>query len=238
MNRGHDGGVLGGRVLARTEDVEVAEHDRLDAVELAQRVDVVLAPRACSRRTATAGPAAWSRGRAASPGCRRSDDEPGEHDPAHAVAGRGEHDLDRAVHVGVVGRPRVDDRAGDRRDRGLVEDHLAARGRPIERRRVEDAALDQRDPIRTGSRRQREPGRQVVDHRDLVAAREEGADEVVTDEPGAAGDENPHSQFLMPVPRYPATAAPKSSNASSSHILRERSARPPRCSASMAAATS
>ena len=73
---GHDRRVLGVRVLARPEHVEVAQDHRLDAVEGAERVDVVLARdlgRAVGRlRAGQLGLAA----RAATPGPRRSTTSP------------------------------------------------------------------------------------------------------------------------------------------------------------------
>ena len=38
------------------------------------------------------------------------------------------------------------------------------------------------------------PGAEVVDHRDLVAARDEGVDEVRADEPRSAGDDRTHGR--------------------------------------------
>jgi hypothetical protein len=69
----------------------------------------------------------------------------------------------------------------------------AALGAELPAPRVADVGLDQ-----LGARRQRPvevlapPGREVVDDRHLVAAREQRVDQVGADEAGAAGDQSPH----------------------------------------------
>ena len=109
--------------------------------------------------------------------------------------------------VGLVGGLRPDQRAGDGRDGGLVEDDLAAGHGRVERGRVQDAALGHRDPVPPRVEPCREPGREIVDDGDLVAPREQAADQMVTDESGPAGDENPHA-CLPGCRRGPACCRP------------------------------
>ena len=97
----------------------------------------------------------------------------------------------RAEHVGEDELGRAEDRAVDVRLGGEVDDRLAALRRARDRVRVGDVALvelvldafEVRAVARVG---------QLVEDDDVVAARGEATDEVRADEPGAAGDENPH----------------------------------------------
>src|SRR4051812_47188032 len=91
----------------------------------------------------------------------------------------------------------------DRRDGGLVQDHLAARGGGIERSRVEDAALRERDPVANRVEAVDGPGRQVVDDRHVVAPGEQAVDQVMTDEAGPTGHENLHDDLRLDRTRTP-----------------------------------
>ena len=66
----NDRGILGGGVLSGTEHVEIAQHDRLHAVD-GRGYGRSARRRACWRHTGRAGPVAWSRGMAAPPRSRR-----------------------------------------------------------------------------------------------------------------------------------------------------------------------
>ena len=121
-----------------------------------------------------------------------------EDDPARTtrrirVPSPGKHDLDRAGHVDFVGKPGRDKGPRDRRDGRLVEDDLTPGHRLIKRDTIEDAPLDERDAIAEWVQPRSEPGGEVVDDADLVTASQQAANQVVTDEPGTAGDQYPQA---------------------------------------------
>ena len=95
--------------------------------------------------------------------------------------------LDRAddVHVGVVGR--VADRGLHVGLRGEVEDDVGA----VEVDAVADVALDERGGAGSRTRACPKERSSITTH--VVAARDEGIDEVRADEAGASGDRYTHT---------------------------------------------
>ena len=148
--------VLGLRVLARPEHVEVAEPDRLDAVEPAStRARTARSPPS-TPRTARSAPAAGPRASAA-PGCRRRPTTTTRTRRAARRARRAASStLQRAGHVVLVGAERIVARSAaptawppggrSRRD--------AAHG-ALDRREIAEVALDHLEPSPAPLRRTR-----------------------------------------------------------------------------------
>jgi hypothetical protein len=119
----------------------------------------------------------------------------GRCDQDRATRGRGglEHDLGPAdVREQRLERP-FDDELDTHRRRE-VDDHLGLIHQFADRRMIEDRSTNEPEPwiALEMSDVAQGPGRQVVQHHDLVAPSDQSIGEVRTDEPGAAGDEVAH----------------------------------------------
>ena len=75
-----------------------------------------------------------------------------------------------------------------------MEDDLAARSRRIKGSWVEDASFREGDPIAEAFEAGAETGREVIDDADLVTTIQQAADQVMTDEPRTARDQDPHAR--------------------------------------------
>ena len=108
------------------------------------------------------------------------------------MPGGREHHLDGPGDVRLVGRAvPTTERATD----GIAASWKTTSQPAIAASRAAGSRIEpvhERDPVADRVDPPLEPGREVVDDGDLVAALQEGADEVVADEAGAAGDEGPH----------------------------------------------
>ena len=140
----HHRRVLRGRVLARAEDVEVPQRDRLDAVH-AREADAEALRRELRdgvgrdrvgrlRLDAREGPAVAVHRR------RRR-----RHDAADALVAGGEENVERALDVDGRGRQRILHRARHRAERPLVEDDLDAADRRVDALVRAQVALDDLD---------------------------------------------------------------------------------------------
>ncbi len=80
-----------------------------------------------------------------------------------------------------------------------VEDPVSAGHHPVYRRAVEDAALDEmKIPVADhGPEVFQAAGREVIQHRDFVAGREEVLHEMAPDEAGSAGDCCFHFSYFL-----------------------------------------
>ncbi len=97
------------------------------------------------------------------------------------------HGVVEVVAERIGDRFRHHDRAGEMDD-GVDAMASTAAG---DQRLVADVALDETRPVR---HRPAEPGRQIVEHHDLLAGVEQLEHHVAADIAGAAGDQNAHEQ--------------------------------------------
>src|SRR5262249_1533602 len=194
----NDGRVFGRRILTRAEDVEVAQADRLDAVQAIPHGGVLLAGQlrdAIGRDGRRYLRLSLGKIRTIAVDGRRRR----VHHAANTLApGRLEH-VERARDVAGVGADRIRDRLRHRAHRRLVEDHPDAGRRRLDARLVTQVAPD--DLQRRVSARERQvletPTREVVEHAHGVAVGEQTIDDVRADEAGPPGDEKspPHGRI-------------------------------------------
>ncbi len=76
----------------------------------------------------------------------------------------------------------------------MVEDDLAGRGRSVEIGWHEDAATHEADPAQVWRQAPLETCREVVQDGDLIASLQEPPDQVMPDETGSPGDQDPHDR--------------------------------------------
>src|SRR3954469_11403728 len=197
---------LAERVLARAVDVPIAQRDGAHAVQARVEVAVLLG---AELARAIAG---HRRGRGALGAGDRLDVAvdraagAGVHDPRDArLARRLEHvrgadDVDAGIPPGVGDRLAHVDLGGEMEDRfgtGLLDDL----GDAV---RLADVGTDELGAVaarvvevRLAARRE------IVDDHHVVAAGDEGVDEVAADEAGSAGDERAHGLSVLRQPRRP-----------------------------------
>jgi len=186
-----DRGVGAVRVLARTEDVEVAQADGGQAVErrevLREELVDVLGDGVGRKRGADVVLDLRERlGIAVGGGGGRVDDV------LDAGLVRGVEDVDRARDVDVGGQRRVVDGQRHRAERGVVQDVAGAGDRLLAGVHRADVVLDEGEARVAQERRDvfALAGGKVVEDDDVVVLREEPLDQVGADESGAAGDQD------------------------------------------------
>ena len=114
-----------------------------------------------------------------------------------------------------------------------MKDGVATTQHAIQRCGVEDAARHDLGTAVHGRQPVGAAGREVVEDDNVITAFGQGADEVMTDESGAAGDEDPHA-----VGRSLSQRRAQSSNIRISHRRWACDPTPDRCSSRSRAATS
>ena len=183
---GHHARIGRGRVLPRAVDVEEAQGRRARrAIPRRGRGDALA--RELVRAIAGDRPGltllAHDAGRVAIDGRRGR-----QHDRQRRAPGpaRGQERVARAAQVDGAGALRLREAARHGGDRREVEDAVAAPRRGRHLRLVRDVAHAQ---LRPGIEPGPPPRRQVVEHVDLVAARQQRAHEVPADETATTGDE-------------------------------------------------
>src|SRR5581483_3549268 len=206
----HHRRVLRERALPRPEDVEVAQHHRLERVVDAAEADAVALggelrdPVGGDRvgRLVLAGRQVPARAVDGGGG--------GEDDAADALVPRREQDVERALHVDGARGERVLDGARHGAERAEVVDDLDAAHRVVDALVAAQLALDDLyvEPLEVRA----VAGREVVEHAHLVAALEQGAHEVRAEEAGPAGDEHPLRHQGRILPDEPAATPPTASH--------------------------
>ncbi len=115
---------------------------------------------------------------------RRLDDAP------HVRLARGDEERVRPPERDVEALERLGDRAGDRGERRLVEDHVHAGARLLAGAEVADVPLDELDPVVEGREVLALPGLERVEDADGRSLRDEVFDEVGADEAGTTCHEH------------------------------------------------
>src|SRR5581483_11598422 len=204
--------VLGARVLARAEDVEVAEHDRLEGLVHAREADAVALGGELRDSVGRdrIGEERLAHGKVGLRSVHRR--RGGEDDAPNALVPGGEEDVQRSFDVHGARRQRVLDGARDRSERAEVIDDLPAADRVVYALVAAELSFDDVDVEAVEVRAV--PRREVVEHADLVAALEQRAHEVRADEACASGDDRSCHQAAQPTPRV--TAVPKANHVTAS----------------------
>ena len=191
--------VLGLRILARAEHVEVAQADGLEPVGAREHLRSSARPPASTTAYGDSGAGRHrldlgQRRRVAVGGRRRGVD-----DAPHAGASSPSCSrFSVAGDVGVVAGERVRQRTRHRRDGRLVEHDLDAGAGARHRRRVAHVALDELDVARHLGQVLALAREEVVEDANPVAARQQRAHDGRADEPGAAGDRGTSSPCGQP----------------------------------------
>jgi len=188
---GNHGRVLGIRRLPRTEHVEVAQGDGLEAVHVVEYPEIFFAG---ELRHAIGGDRDWALilalGQVSGVAVHRG--RAGEDDPPHARRVRGDQQVERARHVHLVGERGIGDRALDRGQGRLVEHELDSGHRPLDDLRLPQVAREHFQAVARGLELEipAVAGREVVEDPNAVSVAEEPRGKVRTDESGAACDED------------------------------------------------
>src|SRR5690606_6903018 len=208
---GRDGGVGRIRVLARAEDIEVAQRDGLDVIKVVEDRHELLAGELGDgvRRERVRREALVLRRdfRIAIDGGRR-----GEDDPSNASVAGGNEQVQRAGDVDGKRGLRIGDRARDGGQGTLVIDQLDAVDGAAEVVLVAEVAFHQLNIVGDVVEVAAVAGGEVVEDADVLAIGEEAGDEMGANESGAAGDENAHVDpyvwLTKPTTSDPSTRAP------------------------------
>ena len=172
-------------ILPRAEDVEVADRDRLEAVERGEELQVLLPHQLLQRirrERVRAHVLALGQGRGVAIGRGRR----GVDEALHLGVARRYQHVQRGVDVGAVRAYRVLHGLRDRRDGRLVQHVVGAVDALPGEVEVGQVALDE-----LGARLDvaRVAGDQAVDDADALAAGEQRLGQVGSDETGTAGDD-------------------------------------------------
>ena len=115
-----------------------------------------------------------------------------EDDASHARVARCEQDVERPGDVRGVAGQRIGHRPRNGRQRGLVEDDLAAGDRVVDTLVALDVALDELDVAVEGHDVRAPAGGEVVEDPDAMPERCEPCSEVGADEAAPSGDQDAH----------------------------------------------
>ena len=188
-----DGRVGAVGILARTEDVEVAESDRFEAIRFPERSQVELARDlrggVGTERRERIGFAFRERRLIAVTGARC-----GEDDSLHAGSTRLIENDDRAGCGGGVRTDRIVDAGRHGRDRRLMKDHFDLVHRPGNRIGIGDRALQELDVVGDVGQVHEGPRRQVVENADAMPRSDERLGQVRTDEARPSGHQHDSHQ--------------------------------------------
>src|ERR687891_1305812 len=192
--------VLRAGILARSEDVEVAQDDRLERVVHAREADAVALGgelRDPVRRDRIRRHRLAQRQLRPVPVDRRGRRED---DPADALVARGEQHVERALDVDRARRERILDRARNRSEGAEVEDELDASYRVMHALVAPELPLDELDvPVQPREVRA-VASREVVEHAHVVAAGEQRAYEVRAEEARSPASASRPQTIATPAP--------------------------------------
>ena len=205
------------------EDVEVAERDRLEAVD-AVEADAVALRGELRHRVGRDRVGLLRLGARQGPGVAVDRRRRGVDDAAHVLVARREQDVQRPLDRDRARRQRILHRARHRRQRALVEDELDAANRVVDALVAAQLPLDDLDVVLQPGEVRAVAGGEVVEHANGVAALEERANEVRADEAGSAGDEDDatHAGDVIRSPARPCGTREGAAAAESDHQPEDR----------------